>query len=217
MLYLMEKVLCRIQFKLLYRYEFDNLINFCQQHFGAVKALYDSSGGSSVSTSSSNGGRSLSKHGSHHRLPERADSRPSRVPNSSQPVSVSRMLAEVDSQANVIYGSSPNNETVIGTESLKILEDIRGPVIGEDFRLTETIMSSLLNETSFMKEVSSRTDFRRCANDMSFILRTCGKIWALTSICSTGSYDLYIVLALSISVIPSYSYQSDMYDSETLG
>lgn len=170
---LIHQVLRRIQFKLHHRREFSTLTSFCVEHFGAVKDLYDSSGGSS-----SNGGSGISissnddKASSVALIPGSSPLARTRtalsqtfsspgtpsnwIQKTPQPRSVTKMLADVSSKANQMNPPIKKQEVAkasTGSQTEEILGRISGGLVEVGFHVTEAIMLSLIHDDSFMAEV----------------------------------------------------------------
>jgi hypothetical protein len=132
------------------------LTGFCQDHFGAVRFLYDSSGGSNSSPSSSSSNDTVSSSASkpiHPTTLSGTSSLKNRFPRSSQAFPISKLLSEADAHPEATQATSQKkNEPTVGTRYLKSTE--MSVSSGEDFlQLTEETMRSLLNDDSFINEV----------------------------------------------------------------
>ena len=161
-------MLRRIQFKLNHHREFSAFTNFCAGHFGAVRDLHDSSGGSTISSRSGESDKASSitytPGSSSPPAPRRSalsqisppsqTSSPNWIQKSSQPRSLTRMLADAENKANAIH--TPKKDEVgkvtTGSQTEEILRRIGG-VVDEPLQLTETLMMSLIQDDSFKEEV----------------------------------------------------------------
>ena len=154
--------------------EFAAFTNFCAGHFGAVRDLYDSNGGSTISSGSGESDKASSvtyipgsssspaprKSALSQISPPSQKSSPNWIQKSSQPRSLTGMLADAESKANAM--NTPKKDEVVkvttGSQTEEILRRIGG-VVDEPLQLTETIVMTLIQDDSFMEEVSYYSAF----------------------------------------------------------
>lgn len=170
--------------------EFAALTKFCIEHFGSVRDLHSPVGGSSISMSSSDSNDNIERGRPSSAMfvndpslvasgllpPRIASSQmsPSQstsnwIPKSTQPRSLTKMLADAERKANMVQSYSQSQskpqskdgeavKATTGNQQKGTAEQMIGRMDGvmeEHCQLTESILLSWIQDNSFMAEVLS--------------------------------------------------------------